>query len=239
MKIKKVAKKLQKMGKGGDTILAHINPEEAAVLKAGGGSGKKNPDTGLLSFGGYEGGGTDMGGDYGGPEPGQGMGSVNEAAFGGFGGKPGEDAMAQAAASQSAMSPDAYAGLQQAMIDAMGTQDSGLVSSILGGLFGPIGGIAGKMGLGDKLSQAWNERDIMNTPYGGSGGGFFSGGDGGNLAVNEHGGDSPAGGGYIPSALGNPAPAAPQLPAFQSAPITQQPFVSKWGKPRTRGYFGS
>lgn len=63
MKTKAAAKHLQSMGTGGDTILAHINPEEAAMLKAGGGSGKPNPKTGLLSFGGYEGEGTDFAGD--------------------------------------------------------------------------------------------------------------------------------------------------------------------------------
>lgn len=41
----------QSMGRNGDTILAHINPEEAALLKAHGGSGKINPYTGLPEFG--------------------------------------------------------------------------------------------------------------------------------------------------------------------------------------------
>ncbi len=38
------------MGRGGDTMLAHINPREAAVLKAMGGSGTVNPNTGLREF---------------------------------------------------------------------------------------------------------------------------------------------------------------------------------------------
>lgn len=50
MKTKQVAKKLQDMGENEDTILAHINPQEAAMLKANGGSGKVNKKTGLLSF---------------------------------------------------------------------------------------------------------------------------------------------------------------------------------------------
>src|SRR5688572_31257755 len=45
-----------RMGRNGDTILAHINRQEAAMLKASGGSGTRNPSTGLLEFGG--GGGT-------------------------------------------------------------------------------------------------------------------------------------------------------------------------------------
>jgi len=40
----------QEMGRGSDTILAHINPREAKLLKKRGGSGKINPKTGLLEF---------------------------------------------------------------------------------------------------------------------------------------------------------------------------------------------
>jgi Phage tail lysozyme len=40
----------QNMGRGNDTILAHINPREAALLKKHGGSGKINPYTGLREF---------------------------------------------------------------------------------------------------------------------------------------------------------------------------------------------
>lgn len=45
-----VTKYLQSKGREGDTILAHINPEEAALLKAFGGSGTINPETGLPEF---------------------------------------------------------------------------------------------------------------------------------------------------------------------------------------------
>jgi len=48
--VQATAQKLQGMGRNGDTILAHINPEEAALLKRMGGSGKINPNTGLMSF---------------------------------------------------------------------------------------------------------------------------------------------------------------------------------------------
>ncbi len=37
-------------GQDGDTMLAHINPEEAALLKAHGGSGTINPNTGLPEY---------------------------------------------------------------------------------------------------------------------------------------------------------------------------------------------
>jgi len=41
---------LGSMGRGGDTLVGHINPQEAALLKALGGAGTVNPSTGLLEF---------------------------------------------------------------------------------------------------------------------------------------------------------------------------------------------
>jgi hypothetical protein len=41
---------LASKGRYGDTMLAHINPQEAALLKARGGSGTINPQTGLREF---------------------------------------------------------------------------------------------------------------------------------------------------------------------------------------------
>jgi len=46
-----LAKILQSKGRGKDTVLAHITPKEAALLKARGGRGSRNPDTGLLEYG--------------------------------------------------------------------------------------------------------------------------------------------------------------------------------------------
>jgi hypothetical protein len=48
--LKSLAQELPKYGRGGDTMVAHINPEEAEVLKAMGGSGTINPVTGLPEF---------------------------------------------------------------------------------------------------------------------------------------------------------------------------------------------
>jgi hypothetical protein len=45
-----VASYLASQGRGGDSILAHITPEEAAMLKRRGGSGTVNPMTGLPEF---------------------------------------------------------------------------------------------------------------------------------------------------------------------------------------------
>jgi hypothetical protein len=41
---------LQAHGRGKDRVLAHITPKEAALLKARGGRGSRNPKTGLLEF---------------------------------------------------------------------------------------------------------------------------------------------------------------------------------------------
>ena len=48
--IKKTAAKLEQYGRNGDTMLAHITPEEAQLLKSVGGSGTINPKTGLPEF---------------------------------------------------------------------------------------------------------------------------------------------------------------------------------------------
>jgi len=48
--IKKSAKNLKKYGRKGDTLLAHITPAEANLLKNLGGSGTINPITGLPEF---------------------------------------------------------------------------------------------------------------------------------------------------------------------------------------------
>jgi hypothetical protein len=48
--LKSLAQELQSKGRNGDTILAHINPQEAGILKALGGSGTINPHTGLPEY---------------------------------------------------------------------------------------------------------------------------------------------------------------------------------------------
>jgi hypothetical protein len=52
-----LAELIRSQGRGRDTVLAHITPKEAALLKRRGGSGTINPDTGLPEF-------EDYGGDY-------------------------------------------------------------------------------------------------------------------------------------------------------------------------------
>lgn len=48
--LRPIAKELQSFGRGGDTILAHINPSEARMLQRMGGSGTINPVTGLREY---------------------------------------------------------------------------------------------------------------------------------------------------------------------------------------------
>jgi hypothetical protein len=66
-------KKAEKLGRGGDDRLAHINSLEALILKALGGAGSTNPETGLdeFKYGGNvsEGGKTQGGADAGGQGP--------------------------------------------------------------------------------------------------------------------------------------------------------------------------
>ena len=52
--LKQIAKELAGKGRGGDSMLVHITPKEAYMLKNAGGAGTINPDTGLLEF--YDGG---------------------------------------------------------------------------------------------------------------------------------------------------------------------------------------
>ena len=44
------AAKVQSAGRDGDTVLAHINPREAQMLRQAGGRGTRNPETGLMEF---------------------------------------------------------------------------------------------------------------------------------------------------------------------------------------------
>ena len=48
--LKALAEMLRRQGRGQDTILAHITPQEAALLKSRGGAGTINPATGLPEF---------------------------------------------------------------------------------------------------------------------------------------------------------------------------------------------
>lgn len=53
--MRQIAALLQSQGRQGDTMLAHITPKEAALLRARGGAGTTNPATGLPEFYEYDG----------------------------------------------------------------------------------------------------------------------------------------------------------------------------------------
>jgi hypothetical protein len=48
--LREIARMLAGKGRGGDSLLAHITPKEAMILKEAGGAGTTNPETGLLEF---------------------------------------------------------------------------------------------------------------------------------------------------------------------------------------------
>ena len=73
---------LAALGRGNDSLIAHINPEEASLLKMLGGSGTVNPDTGLRQFDADSGGGDGVSGSSG---PGT-AGHGGHAGAGGIGG---------------------------------------------------------------------------------------------------------------------------------------------------------
>ena len=50
MSLPDMVKRLAAAGRGKDSILAHINPKEAALLKSRGGKGRPNPETGIIEF---------------------------------------------------------------------------------------------------------------------------------------------------------------------------------------------
>ena len=50
LSLPEMADRLASAGRGKDSILAHINPTEARLLKSRGGSGKRNPRTGIVEF---------------------------------------------------------------------------------------------------------------------------------------------------------------------------------------------
>jgi hypothetical protein len=155
-------------GRNGDTLVAHINPEEAALLKARGGAGTINPRTGFLEFYDADGDGNasdssnPTGGDTGGPSSGS-SGSIDtsevDAAIAqGFGPEsPNYGAPAPEEASGASMFSTAFPGLSamskvaQAVmrgeeIPGLTEQEGfGLVNSMFGGLPGMVG--AGLTGL--------------------------------------------------------------------------------------------
>lgn len=139
-----LARRLASQGRGGDTMLAHINPREAQKLKQDGGAGTINPHTGLPEFydvgpggsnegGGYDASGSAIGGGGGINDAGggsQGMG--NTGGLGDIGGSLGfsPDQLGMAGAS----STSGVAGATNAGLSAATGGMAGLGSGIGGGV---------------------------------------------------------------------------------------------------------
>lgn len=223
MKTKTAAKKLQSMGTGDDTILAHINPEEAAVLKAGGGSGKRNPRTGLLSFGGYEGEGTNFEGN-------------------GFQGGDWGDAGIAAG--------NMAAAMQNAAPAVVAPAAPVVPPSIMDNILSMMGKLPGTIGLAGKIGNYLNnEYKGRGTGVSGGGGNDAYGINwgGGNFGAQRDGNGFSGPPDYLsntPPGLLNPVAPVAGLPAATPSPFTPSPFTPKFGKPRgllstnMRGFLG-
>jgi hypothetical protein len=213
MKTKAVAKQLQGMGQEDDTILAHINPEEAAMLKMHGGSGKKNPKTGLLSFG-Y---GDGIDGGYDGPA---GSGANFGGDVGGFAG----NTDAQDARNLLNFDRSQPAPMNQGMAT----------------LLGIFGGGLGKLGVG--AYNAFDAARVANNSGAGYGSGWGYVGDGttGNAAAPS---ESGYGGDYIGGTVPNMGTNVPNMgTAGLLAPVAMPAyvppaFIPKFGTPRGMSMF--
>jgi hypothetical protein len=214
--LKAVAQKLAKDGTHGDTILAHIGPAEAALLKARGGVGTPNPRTGLPQF--YDqgtdnanlGGGqndtqtTGGNGGYGGASDG----SADRAASGNgpgimdhmsgyFGQNPTPDANTLGPNPMSAQpNPRDYGGF----LGSNGLRDGvGLAASVAGG---PLAGMAARGAVG--MMQGRNARDTATGAFGDSIGTLMDHGVNGPPSPN-----APSNGGNDPLATPMPLNVTP------------------------------
>lgn len=136
---------LASKGRGNDSLIAHLSPREAAILKALGGSGKINPETGLLEFD-----DTDDGGD-------SGSGNGADAGSAGTGGRGDSDSEGNSGSTAGEVGAglsegdqpesDAFSVGSQEDQDVpgtspMGTYSAGIGSYDIGGPRGEIGSIA-------------------------------------------------------------------------------------------------
>lgn len=158
-KLSQIAAMVKKAGAAGtnDTVLAHITPQEAALLKARGGSGEIDPDTGLPHF--------DDGGDS--------SESTTQSApqYAGFGGytPPSNDPTYNAGGYYSAAgdyaggkdddsNPTRFYNYRQTVggniANSMGFDPEGTFSKVLNAGIGSLGMINPMIGLVGKIAQA-------------------------------------------------------------------------------------
>jgi hypothetical protein len=159
---KKAAQHLQRQGRYGDTMLAHINPREAAMLKAAGGSGTRNPKTGLVEFydgdsrdgpGGIDGSGGTAEGGFGG---GNGVGSGgSDNSTGGAGGRDEGDRGRAAAdfANPGGLGPGGF-----------GRNSTANASAALNDFYNTGGGFGNKLGNALAANFGFRERNPVTDP---------------------------------------------------------------------------
>ena len=190
----RMGQKLAKYGRGQDSVIAHITPKEAELLKRMGGAGTRNPITGLLEYrGGGMGGGNDpadpgsggMGGSDAESDPGaaaaaaaaQADAQAAENAAQGFGGTAAaaaeaRDALNRARLARTSMMerPQTEEEISQATIDsAINAMENPVAAAVVGALGrGTIGAAMPGVGLGlGMMDVATGESPFgMDSPLG-------------------------------------------------------------------------
>ena len=217
--LRAMGNKLAKYGRGPDTLVAHITPREAGLLKRLGGAGTTNPVTGLLEF--RPGG---PGNDPGAPGSASGVGGDPSGAdpFGGGRGDFDAEAAAAQANAVAAAQADAQAAENAGIGGMSGAQAAGATANVNRPTMNQINrqrayseiaakanpaaatavGILGSMGLGiaaPGLGMATNALDQVGPSMAGMGG-LSPFGAQGDEPVDPGGGEGPApgimGGGY-------------------------------------------
>lgn len=232
-----IERALAAKGNHGDSLLAHLNPAEAQMLKQAGGSGTVNPKTGLLQFdptGGSNAGGAghagDSGhnggtGDGGSGHIGGGLGGDN----GGYNGQ-GRGFSGPAGGTQSGpygghLGGNTAGGAQMGSAAAyahtggIDVNPGRTVGGLLGSALGPLGGILGSLAGGwasDQLGGNFTIGGTDNRISDGAPGGW-GGGSPGNVGANN----GQNGEGQRP---GNPgSPGSPGSPTSGGQPAAGQP----------------
>lgn len=176
--IKDLAQNLQSMGRNGDTILAHIMPEEAAMLKRMGGSGTINPKTGLPEFyfgdissyggssPGYSAGGGQDSPSESGPGPGAGGGSSWSGGGNTWSGDGGRDSSSSNQSPNYNTGGDGFNSSNWGVGGGMLTPSNPSVSSSGGSAWTPTGGGGGGFGVPTIISNAASTAGQMLAPIG-------------------------------------------------------------------------
>lgn len=228
-----MAQTLGAMGRYGDSLVAHITPEEAMMLKRQGGAGTINPLTGMLEF--YDADGSGNAADSGNPTGGDtGGGGGDNGSWGGgdwganvdFGGPMGTPSL------NDAVNAAIDAGAGPVGPSTVGIADYGIASvpSYDAGFGGPMGG-----GFAGDNAQSGMANVFGNSTFGGgfAGDNAQSGmanvsGDGVASTTSDSGGYNNAGGNdYFATDPGvTTAPITTTTPTTTTTPVTTTPATN-------------